>query len=80
MQVEYKGCVGCPSEMGCLGEACPQRYTETVCDYCGGAASHNYMGENVCEDCLERFLDGAWRGLSTDEKIEALGADCEEFD
>ena len=44
-------CVGCPKEMGCLGNACPNRNVPHLyCDKCGDDC------EELCEDCLkERF-------------------------
>lgn len=30
------GCVGCPEELGCLGDACPNKnIIESECDECG---------------------------------------------
>lgn len=62
------GCVGCPPEMGCLGQACPNRPHDEerevlVCDACGGEADElcraPYQAEAawVCEDCLEKMLE-----------------------
>ena len=54
--VRYEnGCVGCPPEMGCMGNACPyvnQRILE--CDECGQEVEelYEYEGRQVCDDCL----------------------------
>ena len=48
-------CVGCPPEMGCLGNSCPNRNIPyLVCDKCGYEAGKLYKVDDkeVCEDCL----------------------------
>ena len=38
-------CVGCPPEMGCMGNSCPNRNVKHLyCDKCG-------------EDCEELYID-----------------------
>lgn len=53
-------CVGCPPELGCLGNSCPNRNILVhECDKC-----HEYIeeevfevdGEEVCEDCLKKMF------------------------
>jgi len=51
-------CVGCPSEMGCLGSACPYAHVPYVyCDKCGedidpDSPRYNLDEEyHVCEKC-----------------------------
>lgn len=50
-------CVGCPSEMGCLGGACPhQNVPHYYCDICNDEVDELYEvdGDDCCEDCLKR--------------------------
>ena len=61
--VKYENeCVGCPPEMGCLGDACPNRKVPRYyCDKCDAEMDEIYDvdGEELCEDCLKkRFLKG----------------------
>ena len=50
-------CVGCHKEMGCMGNACPNRNVKvTYCDVCGFEIDgdiYEVDGEDVCEDCLK---------------------------
>ena len=48
-------CVGCPTEMGCMGSACPYRNVPHLyCDKCEEEVEklYKYDGEEICEDCL----------------------------
>ena len=48
-------CVGCPTEMGCMGSACPNRNVKHLCcDECGDDVKklYKYDGREICEDCL----------------------------
>ena len=48
-------CVGCPTEMGCLGSACPNRNVKRLyCDKCKDDVEklYKYDGEEICEECL----------------------------
>lgn len=47
-------CVGCPPEMGCLGDSCPNRnVTRFYCDRCGEEETlYYYYDEELCADCL----------------------------
>lgn len=53
-------CVGCPKEMGCLGDACPNRNVPYYfCDDCGEELDPDEMygdieGEIFCEDCFKK--------------------------
>ena len=57
-------CVGCPTEMGCRGSACPHRNVEvTYCDCCGEEIDRDEIyevdGEDLCESCLkDKFKKG----------------------
>ena len=51
-------CIGCPPEMGCLGDGCPNRNaTRYYCDNCGSEEKlYHYDNEELCEECLlEKF-------------------------
>lgn len=52
-------CVGCPPEMGCLGDSCPYRnVTRYYCDHCDNEATlYRYDGEELCIDCLKEMLE-----------------------
>ena len=48
-------CVGCPPEMGCLGNSCRYKNVKHLyCDRCGDDVEelYDYDGEELCEDCL----------------------------
>ena len=51
-------CVGCPKEIGCFGDTCPNKnVARFYCDVCGEEEMlYCYDGEELCQDCLlERF-------------------------
>lgn len=48
-------CVGCPTEMGCLGSVCPYMNVPVlICDECHEYVDDLYWydGEQICEECL----------------------------
>ena len=50
-------CVGCPSDLGCMGSACPNRNVPHYdCDECGEELApgelYDYEGEMLCSKCL----------------------------
>lgn len=48
-------CVYCPKELGCLGNACPNRNVPVkVCDKCKNEVGtlYDYDGEQLCKDCV----------------------------
>ena len=52
-------CVGCSSEMGCLGSVCPNRNVKHYyCDKCGDEFEKIYYhnGDQLCIDCIEERL------------------------
>lgn len=75
MIVYENECVGCPTEMGCMGRACP--YTNVPHFYCDGCENeaeefYEYEGEYFCKDCfLEIALEGAEK--YTAEKLIGKG-------
>lgn len=54
--VRYENqCVGCPPEMGCLGDSCRYRNVPIwVCDNCGEEDTDlwEYEGKELCKSCL----------------------------
>lgn len=54
--IKYENeCVGCPKEMGCLGNICPYKNIKRLyCDKCGEDCEelYNVDGEELCEECL----------------------------
>ena len=52
-------CVGCPPEIGCLGNACPNlNVPHYYCDKCGDEVDELWTidGYEVCEDCLKTLF------------------------
>lgn len=53
--IKYKNdCVGCPPEIGCLGNSCPYRSAPYhFCDRCGEEIEEpiEFEGEELCEEC-----------------------------
>ena len=48
-------CVGCPTELGCLGSACSYRNVKHLyCDKCNCDADKlcKFDDKELCEDCL----------------------------
>ena len=54
-------CVGCPPEMSCMGNSCPNRNVKHLyCDKCGEDCEELYIDDydnQVCEDCLKKQFD-----------------------
>lgn len=52
-------CVGCPPEMGCLGDGCPYRNVPCYyCDECGeNETLYHFDGEELCIDCIKKRLE-----------------------
>lgn len=58
-------CVGCPPEMGCMGEWCPNRnIPHYYCDHCGEEIDRDEFyvvdGYDLCEDCLKDRFRKEW--------------------
>lgn len=51
-------CVGCPPELGCLGESCPNRNVpHFYCDKCKEeAVLYEYEDGEYCIDCIAKKL------------------------
>ena len=54
--IKYENeCVGCPPEMGCLGNSCPYKNVKHLyCDKCGEDVEELYIvdSDELCKDCL----------------------------
>lgn len=53
-------CVGCPKEMGCLGDSCPNRNVPRLyCDNCKDEVDALYYwdGQELCIDCIIKDLE-----------------------
>ena len=54
--IEYENeCVGCPPEIGCLGDNCPYSHVKHLyCDECGDEVGTLYDLDNsqYCEKCV----------------------------
>ncbi len=52
-------CVGCPKELGCMGNSCPYKnVTRFYCDRCGDEATlYYYEDKELCADCLVEQFD-----------------------
>jgi hypothetical protein len=52
-------CLNCPSEMGCIGDACPNKHVARFyCDECGAEEIlYYYEDEELCLDCLTEKFD-----------------------
>ena len=58
-------CVGCPAELGCLGDACPNRQREVhYCDKCDEQMDldeiYEVDGYELCLDCLKERFKRSW--------------------
>ena len=63
MGIRYEDyCVGCPPEMGCLGEHCRNRNVPVwYCDSCedNDIDLWDYDGQELCKDCLLKEIPKA---------------------
>lgn len=63
-------CVGCPPELGCLGDGCPHRNVpHWFCDKCERECDRDELrildGKQLCYDC---FCEEAWDGADEPEE------------
>lgn len=73
-------CVGCPPEMGCLYQSCPNFEVDVyICDKCGQEIDEDvYIIENkdLCEYCFDEYIREIFDGLDNLEKVNILDIDC----
>lgn len=53
-------CVGCPPEIGCIGENCPYlNVPRLYCDECGEMMDvlYHFDWQELCLDCIEARLE-----------------------
>ena len=52
-------CVDCPSDIGCIGNACPYKNVPRLyCDECGEENTlYWWDGQQLCLDCIEALLE-----------------------
>lgn len=58
MVVYEDQCIGCPKEMGCLGDSCPNRNVPVlICDVCGEEVDELYEwdidNDKRCRECMD---------------------------
>lgn len=79
MRKHENECVGCPSEMGCIGNACVYKNVpRDYCDICGEPAKYKIDGDDFCEDHANEHILYAFENMSIKEKAEAVGFDISE--
>lgn len=67
-------CVGCPPELGCLGESCPHKNVPvSYCDLCGDYADYRVDEKDYCEQCLREQMKCEFDGFTTEEMLEGFG-------
>ena len=62
-------CVGCPPNMGCLGDRCKYRNVPYYfCDICGDESDPEEMrdvdGYMYCESCFDKYVDETYPTIS----------------
>ncbi len=73
-------CVGCPKEMGCIGDSCPQKNVPVFeCDGCGDDATIHIDDYDFCDECAHKYLIDEAGNLSVTELADALGIDYEDL-
>lgn len=75
--VQYENeCVGCHTEMGCMGEICPNRNVpRRYCDTCGDPACCTIDDSDYCEFHASEIMGDLFNGLSLEEKAELFDID-----
>lgn len=81
MRTYINNCVGCPTEMGCLGNSCPYlNVPMDICDVCGKEAGYRIDDYDMCETCAAEYLEGLFRDLSVSEMAELLDVEVVDLD
>lgn len=59
MKKEFNECVGCPPELGCIGDSCKyRRVPHWYCDECGAEGTLYYVdGRELCAECAMETLE-----------------------
>lgn len=72
--IEYEDmCVGCPPEIGCLGDACPNKNVPVpYCDECNTYADYIVEGKYYCEHCLREQMKREFEALTTEEMLDGF--------
>ncbi len=68
-------CVGCPSDMGCMGNSCPYINVPVhICDNrgCDCEAEYNIDGDEFCESCTIDYIKDVFNSLNFTQKIETV--------
>lgn len=66
-------CVGCHSEIGCMGDICPNRNVpRRYCDICRDPACCTIDDNDYCDFHAHELIEDLFSGLSLEEKAEAL--------
>ena len=74
-------CVQCPSEMGCLGNICPNRNVPIdYCDICKNYAIYRIGDDDYCEICAQQYLKDEFNDLALFEQAEVLNIDIREIE
>ncbi len=78
--VEYENqCVGCPPNMGCLGNSCPNVNVPVFyCDECKDYAEYRIDGDDYCEDCAKKYFINEFSSLPVNEMSELLNIEITE--
>lgn len=82
MKVYENQCVGCPPEIGCLGNTCPYVNVPVYC--CDNKNGHDIAvyridGQDLCEDCTKSLLLELFNELDIEEKAQLLGINLHEI-
>ena len=66
-------CVGCPPDIGCIGDACPYRNVEHIyCDLCGEEAEYIVDDEDLCEYCAKKRIFEVFNDFDIFEQASML--------
>lgn len=81
MEIIEDNCVGCPPELGCLGNSCPYRSVRVfICDTCQEEnAEYKMDGSDFCESCANQYLNDLFNDLTVAEKAELLEIELKEL-
>lgn len=80
MRTLENDCVGCPSDLGCIGDSCPYRNVERFyCDECSSDASYRIDGLDLCDECAENYIKNAFEDLALWEKAKILNISFDEL-